>query len=66
MDKICNTCKTPKPIGEFQIHFTNKDGKAGHCNSCDKVKVRRRTHKKREKIKLDEEKKMRLLIKGLK
>lgn len=35
--KICSKCKELKPISEFAINNTKKDGHASECKSCRKI-----------------------------
>jgi len=33
-EKVCATCKKPKPIGKFGVKKSNKDGLSGSCKEC--------------------------------
>ena len=35
--KICSKCKQEKPISEFAINRTRKDGHASDCKACRKI-----------------------------
>ncbi len=32
--KVCNTCKTKKPLSGFSRHPDTKDGRQGKCKTC--------------------------------
>jgi hypothetical protein len=38
--KKCNTCSIEKPLEEFRIRKTNKDGRTGICKECAREKER--------------------------
>ena len=45
--RVCKTCNTEKPLGEFYAHPRGADGIQPHCKECHKANMRRN---RREKI----------------
>lgn len=38
--KLCNTCKIEKPVSDFNLCKSTKDGLQGHCRVCSKLKCK--------------------------
>ncbi len=38
--KVCNACKTRKPLGHFHRKSESKDGFQGRCKACHKARQR--------------------------
>lgn len=36
-DKLCYRCKLWKPLEEFYVKSSTKDGRQGHCKECQKL-----------------------------
>ena len=34
--KVCNRCRTKKPLDDFHFSQVNRDGHQGHCRDCEK------------------------------
>ena len=52
MDKICNQCKTAKPVEQFYKRKVSKDGYQPHCKSCDGLIRKKYVNRPERKAKL--------------
>jgi len=48
--KICSKCRITKTIDSFHKSPRNKDGRAGLCKECAKVRARQHYHRNIDKI----------------
>lgn len=62
--KRCPGCKELKPLEEYNINRSNKDGRADYCVPCNRQISRDRYEKRREHYKADASRRKKLAIEG--
>ena len=50
MGKVCNICGENKPIGEFYIHKSSKDGRRNDCKVCNSEKRKKYNGRYKDRV----------------